>query len=112
MTLAWADLGAIATAISLAFAIIYWAARGRLGQEFVSQSSHDEALERIDAIERKLQMVPTHQDFQAVAAKFAIVSEEVAVVKERVEGVRESLSRIERQLSLFVQAQLEREAAR
>ena len=112
MNLSWEDVAAIATVASIMMSLLFFALRGRLSSEFVTQEQHDSALERIDQLELKLANVPTHADFKAMTDKLGVLSEQNAVVKERLEGARDSLARIERQVSLFVQAQLERENGR
>jgi hypothetical protein len=111
MTMSWADYGTITAIGSAVMCILFWALRGRLMNDFVSKLEHDEdekrMQERLDNVEQRLQLVPSHDDFRLIVGRVADVARDVAVGNAHTQGMKESLVRIERQLTLFVQARLD-----
>lgn len=111
MNMTWSDIGTVTAAGSVILGVLFWALRGRLGNDFVTKAAHDEMSQRLGKVEQRLQLSPSHADFTAIVAQVSQVSKDVARIEERTDGLKESLARIERQLTLFVQARLEWEKA-
>jgi len=110
MAFAWTDIAAM-TAFGTAVAgVLFWALLGRLGKNFVTKDDHDDTMERLKALETRLDQAPSHEDFKAVNASVARVELQMATMTERVEGVKGSLVRIEGALKMFVDARLQWEA--
>jgi hypothetical protein len=107
MNLTWSDIGTMAVVGSTIMGILYWALRGRLGNEFVTKVTHDDTLKRLGSVERRLELAPSHDDFKAVNANVGAVALQMATMTERVDGMRNSLGRIEGTLKTFVEARLQ-----
>jgi tetrahydromethanopterin S-methyltransferase subunit G len=112
MNLQLSDFAAIAVIGSAVSGILYWLLRGRLSAVFVSRVEHDETLGRLKEIEARLELVPSREDLTRIQTTVSEMRHDVGVLTERSSGQKDSLARIERQLELFIQAQLEQERAR
>ena len=112
MNMTVGDCAAMASIGAAGAAVLFWALRGKLGTEFATKEEHDETAHRLDAIEKRLTLVPSHEDFRLLSNKVAEVAKDVAVVTANMGNLKESLGRIEHQLAMFVQAQLEQEKRR
>jgi hypothetical protein len=112
MNITLGDFAAISSICAGSAAVLFWAVRGKLGAEFVTNTEYAEAQKRLQAIEARLELVPTHEDFKAVNANVAGVALQVATMTERVDGVKGSLARIESTLRAFVDARLQWEKDR
>ena len=109
MNMTFGDFAAMASIGAAGAAVLFWALRGKLGTEFATKEEHDETAHRLDAIEKRLTLVPSHEDFRLLSNE---VAKDVAVVTANMGNLKESLGRIEHQLAMFVQAQLEQEKRR
>lgn len=107
MNITIGDFAALSAICSVCAGVLFWAVRGKLGAEFVSNTEYADAQKRLQAIEARLELVPTHEDFKAVNANVAGVALQMATMTERVDGLKGSLSRIEGTLRAFVDARLQ-----
>lgn len=112
MTLTIGDLSALGGIGTAVIGLLFWALLGRLGKDFVAKEDHDAVITRLEAVEQKQSLAPNHDDFRAIVARVADMDRAVAVVGANVSNLKESMARIEHQLTLFVQAQLELEKRR
>jgi hypothetical protein len=107
MNMTWSDFAAMTVVGGFVMGILFWTLRGRLANDFVTKAAHDDAVERLGVVETRLQLIPSHDDFNGLSDKVANVARDVAVGNAHTQGLKESLIRIERQLTLFVNARLD-----
>ncbi|HQU16648.1 MAG TPA: hypothetical protein PLO69_11175 [Gammaproteobacteria bacterium] len=107
MNLGWTDVAAMSAAGTAGAGLLFAVLRGRFGEIFVTKAEHEETVTRLDAIEQRLSLAPSHDDFKQIVATVSDLARDIAVVGERVDGMKETLARIERQTSLFLQARIE-----
>lgn len=110
--MAWSDMAAMATLGIILSGLLYMVLRSRLATDFVTRDMYAETVARTKAIEVRLEMVPTHEDFKAVNANVAGVALQMATMTERVDGLKGSMGRIEKTLTMFVEARLQWEKDR
>lgn len=102
----WPAIGAIVATVVTATAFVVWLLRARLQGDFASRGDVVQLGERMDTIDARLRSVPTHADVQQINARLMTVESGFAAIGARVDGVREGVSRVERDLGLLLQHEL------
>jgi len=123
MTILGLDFGEIAAlfgAFLTAGGAAYWVLRARLARDFAARDTVDEIDGRLGEVEGKLNSIPTHADLQRVADRVGAVESRMTGLQSELQALRdlmtistrhtgETMSRIERQLTVLLQHELQKE---
>lgn len=85
--------------------VIAWA-RWQLSGDFAKYADLTALSDRLKAVERKIDLAPTHADLRVIQDRIGGAEQGIAVGNARIQGVQESLGRVERDLTLLLQHQL------
>jgi hypothetical protein len=114
MEVSWArDLVVLLTAATVVGGMAIAWVRYRLSADFAGKADISGLAKRVDDMEAQLRALPTHADMRAlgdrigaVEGRVAAVESGVATISAEVRGVREGVGRVERDLHLLLQHEL------
>lgn len=85
--------------------VIAWV-KWRLSGDFAGRADIAAMNERLDTMDAKLRTVPTHDDVRRLSERLSHMEANVASIGADVRGLRDGISRVERDLHLLVQHEL------
>ena len=112
----WQAIAGALTSAAIICAVAFMLLRARLAAVFVTRSEFEEKFqgvdERLDKIDAHVNAMPQQEAILALTRRVGSVESGVAVVAETANGIKEAVGRMERQVNLILQSQLEREKVR
>lgn len=107
----WKDLMWIVGVGAAVGGLLFVLMRVRLSETFATRADMAALAKRLDVTEARLASVPDHDDIAKLSDRLGGVERSVAVAAQHIAGTNTLLSRVEHQVSLMVQHQIERSSA-
>jgi hypothetical protein len=83
--------------------------RHTLRASFATIGQVNLVVERLDAVERRLEQMPNSQSITGFGVRLGGVEQNIAVARETISGVKEGLARVEHMMGLLLEAELRKE---
>ena len=106
----WPTLTAITTVMAAGGTAALLILRAQLTRYFVTRAEHGDMSDRVERIERKLVEVPTHEDMKAIIERLALGQGKFDGLAQGIDDLKRAVGRVEKQVDMVIQSQLEREA--
>lgn len=101
----WREASAMTIVATAVGGMVIWWVRAHLSGTFASRTDTDRISARLDALETRLSLAPTHADIASLSERVSSLEKGVAVVGADLRSLGESMLRLERAVEAGFQRQ-------